>query len=229
MAAPHFLSRYTAQIGTAGDCEIIIAEATVAERAPALQLIRQAHYQRGDPPGRILVARIANERCYERLVKAERIDARYGLLLGAAVISSGCTHGSPVGRQHLRDAHFPQLDLAALTRDVVVAKMKLAMLRRVAVAANCRGFGIGEKLALESRRFASRMFPPARFVEVMTTRRLNDAKKLISSEGKIEDFLQNAGFILAPRYTGRSRRLLTAGANYAEDTVRLYYWAPAID
>lgn len=101
------------------------------------------------------------------------------------------------------------------------------MINRVAVHETFRGLGIGRALALECRRFAGTGFrPPARFIEVMTTRRIDEARTLCSGEAK-DDFLQRAGFVLVRSHTGRAWRCLSHGAR-SELTVRLYYWAPAL-
>lgn len=207
--------------------EIELREVSGSNEAAALSLIRESHYQPGEPRGRVVAAYFVDQKAAAELrrnVAPPRIDP---LLAGAAVVDRGCVRGKPKGREELANAHFPTLDLERTARNATVEVMGLAMINRVAVHETFRGVGIGRALASECRRFAGTEFaPPARFIEVMTTRRIDEARKLCSGAAK-DDFLQRAGFVLVRRPTGRAWRSLGHGA-HKELTVRLYYWAPAL-
>lgn len=97
---------------------------------------------------------------------------------GALVLGGGCAYAAPVGRNHLVEVHELDVDLEELTRGEIVTELGLTMINRVAVVPELKGFGIGSALAKVARRYAPRLFPGAQFVEVMTTRRIRDARAI---------------------------------------------------
>jgi hypothetical protein len=207
--------------------DVVVAEAQEAqELRDAHRLIRESHYQKADAYGQVVIAKLSDA-AWERVARKFKSKA-YSRLIGAAIVGRGCTRGKPVGRLHLAEKHFPRLDLSSLPRDVTVERMRLAMIHRVAVVPEFRDYGIGTRLAYECRKVARVENRPARFVEVITTRKRGEAIASIQGEAEREDFLQNAGFVLAPQWSGRERRRLGPQPTKFEDTVRLYYWASTI-
>ncbi len=205
---------------------IQVAEAQAKDIGAAHELISDTHYQKGRAPGMLVVAKLSGSGWW-RIQQSARLKLDT-MIIGAAVVGLGCTRGKPCGREFLAREHFPSMNLGELRRDVTIQQMQLAMINRVAVHDAFRGIGLGTDLAYECRRLAHVGARPARFIEVMTTRRYKEADALIQGKAAGNDFLQRAGFTLVPRWTDRKRRVLRPDSNRYEDTVRLYYWAPAV-
>jgi len=189
----------------------------------ARALIDRVHYQDGKVEGEFIIG-FADRR------EVQAIEPKFVpkwtsgdlCLVGAVVLKRGMTHGNPKGRRDLAEKRFPQLKLEKLSRDQIVRRMGLARISRVAVEPELQGYGIGRCLANECRKKAASLVPGSQYVEVMTSQRLQDAQRLLKAENSGSDFLQAAGFRLAPIFTkipkprrdGRGRRL--------------YYWASVI-
>jgi GNAT superfamily N-acetyltransferase len=189
----------------------------------ARALIDRTHYQDGKVDGEFLIS-------FAELDEVGAIVPEFVpswtsddlCLIGVAVVKRGMTHGNPSGRQDLAAKKFPGLKLERLSRDEVVRQMGLALISRVAVEPDLQGYGIGRALAKECRRQAASLVPGSRYVEVMTSQRLSDAQRLLKKENARRDFLQAAGFRLAPNFT-KIQRPRRDGRNR-----RLYYWASVI-
>ncbi len=203
--------------------DITCRSAAAFERDAARELIRRVHYQEGQVDGEFILA-FAEVGAIKVLEPEFVPNCNSGTLclVGAAVLKRGMTHGNPKGRRDLAERRFPELKVERLRRNEIVDKMGLALISRVAVEPNLHGYGVGRALAQECRRQATSLVPGSRYVEVMTSQRLRDAQRLIKKENAASDFLQAAGFRLAPIFT-RIKQPRRDGRDR-----RLYYWASII-
>jgi ribosomal protein S18 acetylase RimI-like enzyme len=207
--------------GQRPDIALVWKEPSSDDIDAARELIQRVHYQDGKIAGEFIIG-------FAHVTKLAEIRPEFVptwisknlCLVGAAVVKPGMTHGNPRGRRDLAEKQFPTIKLEKLKRGEIVHLLGLAQISRVAVEPGLQGCGIGRTLAYECRKRASFLVPNAKYVEVMTSQRLPDAQKL--QKGSRGDFLQAAGFRLAPIFTkiqkpqrdGRDRRL--------------YYWASVI-
>ena len=191
-----------------------------ARAGSIFKFIGEHHYRDGNPRGSIIACYVdsASPLCP---VSLRRDDGKWPFA-GALVLGGGCAYAAPVGRYDLVQRHNLNIHLEELTRGEIVTNLGLTMINRVAVIPDMKGLGVGSALALAARRYAPRLFAGARFVEVMTTRRLRDAKALASGTYARRDFLQLAGFTVAPSV---SSTRFTDGIR----TGMLYYHAPVTD
>jgi hypothetical protein len=203
--------------------KIIWKQPSCRDRDAARKLIERIHYRDGVISGEFVTAFANFEEV--KLLKPE-FEAKWVCdelcLVGAAILKQGITYSNPKGRRDLADRRFPGVNFNRLTRDEIVRRMGLALISRVAVEPQLQGIGVGRSLATECRKQAPKLVPDSRYVEVMTSQRLNDAQRL-QKEGSQSDFLQAAGFRLAPIFT-RIQKPRRDGRNR-----RLYCWAPVID
>lgn len=185
--------------------------------ASILRFIDKQHYRDGNPRGKVIACYIDPDSrlCPDSM---RRSDRRWSFA-GALVLGGGCAYAAPVGRHDLVRKHGINVNLEELTRGEIVSSLGLTMINRVAVEPTLKGLGVGTALALSARRYAPRLYAGARFVEVMTTRSLRDAKAIASGTGVSRDFLQLAGFTVAS--TVSSERF-----NGGARTGMLYYYAP---
>jgi ribosomal protein S18 acetylase RimI-like enzyme len=189
----------------------------------ARKLIDRVHYQEGKVDGAFII-------CFAELNRIKAVVPSFcpvfesdGLcLVGSAVIKSGIMYAKPKGRRDLAERHFPHLSYDKLGRAEVVRQMGLALISRVAVEPQLQSYGIGRLLAEECRKRAPALVPGSRFVEVMTSQRLQDAQRLLKKKNAGNDFLQAAGFRLVPTLTKIQRPRQQNGRDR-----RLYYWAKA--
>ncbi|WP_156447206.1 hypothetical protein [Bradyrhizobium yuanmingense] len=187
------------------------------------RLIDRTHYQSGKTRGEFLGC-YADKADLKRLAPDFAFDeSKERVAVGAAVLQQGCSYANPRGRRHLAAEHFPKLKLDLLARNVIVQRMGLALISRVAVEPGLQGLGIGTNLALACRRQASILYPGTRFVEVMTSRTRHEWEQIKKQESSGGDFLRAAGFRLAP-FTTRAKNPKERGGR---DRV-LYYWAPVL-
>ncbi|XEN31772.1 GNAT superfamily N-acetyltransferase [Ensifer sp. WSM1721] len=182
-----------------------------------LDFIGEQHYREGNPRGKVIACYLdpTSQLCPQ---KFRRPDGKWPFA-GALVLGGGCAYAAPVGRNHLVEVHELDVDLEELTRGEIVTELGLTMINRVAVVPELKGFGIGSALAKVARRYAPRLFPGAQFVEVMTTRRIRDARAITAGTYLKRDFLQVAGFTVAPTVSSERR-------SGGERTGMLYYFAP---
>jgi GNAT superfamily N-acetyltransferase len=195
---------------------------TSSDEDAARRLINRVHYQQGKIYGEFIIG-------FTPIKQIASIRPSFVpnwtsgdiCLVGAAVLKNGITHGNPKGRRDLAAKHFPELKLNRMDRGEIVSEMALARISRVAVEPELHGLGIGRALAMECRKKASQLVPGSQYIEVMTSQRLKDAKRLLTKEAAKSDFLQAAGFRLAPFFTKIQKPLLGRDR-------RLYYWASAV-
>jgi GNAT superfamily N-acetyltransferase len=189
----------------------------------ARELIDRVHYQEGKVDGAFII-------CFAELARIKAAVPSFcpgfisdGLcLIGAAVVKSGIMYAKPNGRRDLAERNFPYLAYDKLSRAEVVRQMGLALISRVAVEPQLQRHGIGRVLAEECRKRAPTLVPGSRFIEVMTSQRLQDAKRLLKKKNAANDFLQAAGFRLVPILTKIQKPRQQNGRDR-----RLYYWAAA--
>jgi hypothetical protein len=191
------------------------------ERVKAGTLLERVHYQRGLPHGEVIACFMSKDEIEKHNPKFLVPQGDEEVLVGVAVLQRGCAYGKPVGRNALARAHFPSLKLSKLGRGEIVKAMGLALISRVAVEPDLHNLGIGTSLATECRKIAPIHFPGAKFVEVMTSRSRDEAQELVKRSNSRGDFLQAAGFQLAPTTTK------VRGGRRGRDRL-LYYWAPVI-
>jgi hypothetical protein len=190
----------------------------------ARELIGRVHYQDGKVDGGFIIAFADLDEI--RIIAPEFASSASSgniCVVGAAIIKPGMTHGNPTGRRDLAEKCFLGLKLEKLRRDQIVRQMGLALISRVAVEPQLHGYGIGRVLAKECRKRAVSVVPGSQYVEVMTSQRLSDAQKYLKTENAGRDFLQAAGFRLAPFYTKIAKHRRRDRRDCS-----LYYWAPAI-
>jgi GNAT superfamily N-acetyltransferase len=192
------------------------------EISAARGLIERVHYQDGKADGGFVVgfADLDEVNVIAPNFAPSAISGKQ-CLVGVAVIRPGISYASPVGRRDLAAKCFPQIDLAKLTRGEAVRQMGLALISRVVVEPDLHGRGIGRALASECRKKAASIVPGSRYVEVMTSQRLSDAE--FKKQNAEHDFLQAAGFQLAPYFTKVAKHRRRDRRDRS-----LYYWAPVI-
>ncbi len=188
----------------------------------ARELIDAVHYQGRAADGECVVAFANTKEAIALSPDFVPRSIRGDLcLVGAAIVKRGISYSKPNGRKDLVDQKFASLKIDKLSRGEVVTRLGLALISRVAVEPMLQRMDIGRRLAVECRRRAPDFVQGSQYVEVMTSQRLQDAQRLQKTGAK-SDFLQAAGFRLAPQFTkiypprrdGRNRRL--------------YYWAEVL-
>lgn len=189
-----------------------------AQFRPIMNFIGEQHYRTGTPRGEVIA-------CYvnpaSSLCPSDWRSSRSAWpFAGALVLGRGCAYAAPVGRYDLIKQHDIDLDLSQLNRGEVVNRLGLAMINRVAVHPDMKSAGVGTALAMVARKYAPKLFAGAKFVEVMTTRRLKDAEAIAGGRYVGGDFLLSAGYSVASTVTGRK-------SGNGGRTAMLYYFAEA--
>jgi GNAT superfamily N-acetyltransferase len=111
-----------------------------------------------------------------------------------------------------------------MRRNEIVDELGLTMINRIVVDPRLQGLGIGTAIATVAQHLAPKLYPGSRFIEVMTARSISDAEAVVQGK-KENDFLQKAGFTVAPTISSRKPRHVVKGQPAVRSGM-LYYFAP---